>query len=109
MGAFRGQTTARILALLRDLKPERSSAQDVAESLELGVESTAAILLRLSRYGQVDRVPRETGERIATNAAGATRPKVVYVYTTTPKGEARLERLMARGIFGHPGSGGRTL
>lgn len=102
MGAFRGQTTARILALLRDLKPERMSAQDVAEALELGAESTAAVLLRLARYGQVDRIPRETGERIVTNAAGATRPKVVYAYTTTPKGEARLDRLVARGIFGPP-------
>ena len=91
MGDY-NETTEAVLELLTR-RPMTVNA--VAKALRCSRSNVTTILLKLLRYGRVERDQEEHGEPIVIRATNppVTRPRKVYVYSITPEGRQRLKRI----------------
>lgn len=86
----KGERTAEIL---RVLSRKDATAEAVAKTLKAGGSNIASLLLRLIHSGHVKRATIQHGTVVIDEDEGITRPKHVFLYSITPKGEERLEWL----------------
>jgi predicted transcriptional regulator len=100
MGEY-NETTARVLDVLSK-KP--STVDALAKSLECSRSNVTVILLKLLKFGRVDRKKVRKGEIVirATNPP-VTRDNLVFVYSITDSGLDRLERISGSGDAGREG------
>lgn len=94
MGRY-NETTARIL---EELSERPATAEALAKRLGCSRSNVTAILLKLRRFGRIDRKQVQRGEVVirATNPP-VTRANLVYVYSITPSGRHRLEKILGEG------------
>lgn len=90
MGRY-NETTARVLEILSE-KP--ATAEAIARKLECSRSNVTTILIKLRKFGGVDRKQVRKGDVVirATNPP-VTRENLVYVYSITEAGRDRLERM----------------
>jgi len=81
------ETTAAILGALSGKK---GSADAVAKALGMDISTVSSTLLRLFRYGHVDRERVQRGHIVLDEDEGVTRPRYVYLYSMTGAGKKRL-------------------
>lgn len=89
------ETTARVLD---ELSGRPMTADVLAKKLGCSRSNVTTILLKLRRFGRVDRKQVQRGDVVirATNPP-VTRANLVYVYSITPSGRNRLERIAGDG------------
>jgi predicted transcriptional regulator len=84
---FRESTAAILAALVRG----SATCQDIAQACSLGITNTGSLLLRLYRMGHVTRERTREGDVVIDKEENISRPRYVYLYSLTPKGEVRLK------------------
>jgi len=86
----KGRRAAEILHIL---SRKDATGEAIAKPLKAGNTNIASLLLRLFRSGHVDRKKIQQGTVVLDEEAGLERPRHVYLYSITPKGEERLSWL----------------
>jgi len=90
MGRY-NETTARVLEFLSE-RP--ATTDEIARKLGCSRSNATAILLKLQKFGRIDRKQAKRGEVVirATNPP-VVRANLVYVYSITASGRDRLGRI----------------
>ena len=88
MRARWNETTRAILAEL--LSGGAATVREISKAVDSEEGNTSTILLRLYRAGHVERESVQSGKVVIDREEGVSRPKYVYSYSITKRGEGRL-------------------
>lgn len=88
MRARWNETTWTILAEL--LSGGNATVREISKSIKSEEGNVSTILLRLYRAGHVERESIQSGQVVIDREEGVSRPKYVYSYSITKRGEGRL-------------------
>jgi predicted transcriptional regulator len=87
MRARWNETTAKILGALNE---GEKTAEGIAHALKTDVSKVRSILRRLWEQKNVEREKRQQGTVVVDKDEGIERPRYVYLYSISEKGQARL-------------------
>ena len=88
MRARWNETTALVLGALEGGK---KTSEGIAKALKTNVSKVRTILRRLWEQKNIEREKVEQGVVVVDEEEGVERPRYVYLYSITGKGEARLD------------------
>lgn len=91
MRARWNETTRAILAEL--LSGGAATVREISKAVDSEEGNASTILLRLYRAGHVERERVQAGKVVIDREEGVSRPKYVYSYSVTKRGNGRLEYL----------------
>lgn len=91
MRARWNETTAGVLGALSEGK---KTSEGVAKALRTKLSKTRTTLRRLWEQGNVEREKVQQGTVVVDEEEGIERPRHVYLYSITKKGEGRLAYIL---------------